>query len=69
MVSVPVEQLPHLNEIIKVKVSIPRTTANTHMFEEVNLAAMVIRHEPMMDDSLVGVALKFDQPLPLGLDA
>ena len=69
MVSIPVKSLPELNEKIHVRVSLPRSTPNTHMVEHVDAGARVVRHQPLVDDNFVGLAVRFEAPIDLGLFA
>lgn len=64
-VSAPVESLGKLGKKINISLRLPRATANTFMFEDVASHANVIRHQPLDDHALAGVALAFVKPLDL----
>lgn len=64
--SVPPQACP--GESIEVTLSVPRSTANTYMVEQLASPARVIRHEMLNDNSLVGLALQFLRPLELGIE-
>ena len=69
LLSVPIEYLPDVTKQVNISVSVPRATANTYMFEEFQSRATVTRHEPMIDDRLAGVAVRFDRVLEFNLQA
>ncbi|MBS3734739.1 MAG: PilZ domain-containing protein [Phycisphaerae bacterium] len=52
---------------VNVTVSLPRSTPNTYMLEEVAAGAVVVRQQPMVDEGAAGVALQFERPVELGL--
>ena len=66
---IPIKAVPRVSERVRVVLAIPRSTANTYMLEEVPCDARVVRHQPMEDNSLVGVALQFSPTLDLALEA
>ena len=68
LMAMPVETLPARNSVVRVNFSLPRSTLNTYMLEDVACKAEVIRHEPMKDESLAGVALKFTEPISLMIE-
>ena len=68
MLAIPVKVVPRLSERVKVVLALPRSTPNTYMVEEISLDALVIRHQPMEADDVVGVALQFQMPKDLGLE-
>ena len=68
LVAMPVETLPARDSMVRVNFSLPRSTPNTYMLEDVACKAKVIRHEPMKDDSMAGVALKFTEPVSLMIE-
>ena len=68
MLAIPVKVVPRLSERVKVVLALPRSTPNTYMVEEISLDALVIRHQPMEADDVVGVALQFQTPKDLGLE-
>lgn len=53
---------------VNVQFKLPRTTANTCMFEPVATSARVVRSEPL-DSGLFSIALEFLGPIELELDA
>ena len=68
MLTIPMDCLTGLTPDIKLTISLPRVTANTHMHEEVATEATVVRHEPMVNEDLAGVAVRFSAPLDLQLE-
>ena len=68
MLSLPVNSLPGLAKEMKVVFSVPRLTPNTRMFEQFECPATVVRHQPLTDDMLAGMAIRFTRPLDLGLE-
>ena len=64
----PVEKLPRIDQMTNVAFSVPRSTTCTYMLEDFSCEAKVVRHQPMLDDSMAGVALQFEVPQDLGLD-
>jgi c-di-GMP-binding flagellar brake protein YcgR len=65
---IPIKNVPRLSERVNVVLALPRSTANTYMVEEVACEARVVRHQPMEDDEVVGVALQFNPVQKLGLE-
>ncbi len=68
-VSIPIKPIPDISADVNVTFSVPRTTPNTYMLEEFASPASIIRHQPLVDESLAGLAIRFDRPLELGLEA
>jgi c-di-GMP-binding flagellar brake protein YcgR len=70
MLTIPIKNVsvPKVNERVRVVLALPRSTPNTFMIEEVTCEARVIRHQPMEDDDVVGVALQFSAAQNLGLE-
>ena len=68
MLAVPIKAVPHLSERVRVVLSVPRETPNTRMVEEVSCEARVVRHQPLEDNEVVGVALQFQPAQTLGLE-
>jgi c-di-GMP-binding flagellar brake protein YcgR len=68
MLAIPVKVVPRLSERVRVVLALPRSTPNTYMVEEISMDALVIRHQPMEADDVVGVALQFQVPKDLGLE-
>ena len=66
--SLPIESLPELKEMVRVRLSIPRSTPNTHMIEEFDTQATVLRHELLHDDRYAGMAIRFTKGVDLGLE-
>ncbi len=60
----PPEPLPTM---LSVKISLPRSTPNSFMYEEISTDAAIIRQSPAIDGRS-GVALRFTKPLPLDLE-
>jgi hypothetical protein len=60
--------VPRVNERVRVVLAVPRSTPNTYMLEEVSCEATVVRHQPLEDNSVVGVAIRFQPPQDLGLE-
>lgn len=69
VISIPVKSLPDIQKRVRVKISVPRLTANTRMQEEFISDATVIRHQPLLDDSCVGMVIRFTEPMDFGLYA
>lgn len=67
MFTVPITFLSNMPSNVKVSIAVPRTTANTHMLERVATEATIVRHEPMVDEEHVGIAVRFSTPLDLQL--
>ena len=65
---IPIKAVPRVSERVRVVLAIPRSTANTYMLEEVPVEARVVRHQPMEDNSVVGIALQFSPAQDLGLE-
>jgi c-di-GMP-binding flagellar brake protein YcgR len=65
---IPIARVPRVSERVKVVLSLPRSTPNTYMVEEVACEARVIRHQPMQADDVVGVGLQFTPVQNLGLE-
>lgn len=64
----PVEKLPRIDQMTNVAFAVPRSTTCTYMLEDFACGAKVVRHQPMLDDSMAGVALQFEESQDLGLD-
>ena len=64
----PIETIPKFGSELQVAFKLPRSTANTFMYEKVKCKAKVTRHQPLVDTDQAGVALKFSQPLELMLE-
>ena len=68
-VAVPLSwPLPACDEAVDVVFSLPRSTPNTYMLEEVRSTARVLRHQPLKNDRLAGLALQFAKPLDLAVE-
>lgn len=67
--SLPIEALPGCGCTVKLDLSVPRFTPNTYMLEDVTCQAKVLRHQPLVDETLAGAALQFDPPVNLALEA
>ena len=68
MLAIPMHTLVELAPSLHMTVSVPRATANTRMYEEVTSEATVVRHQPMVDENIVGIAVRFSAPLDLQLE-
>lgn len=70
-VVLPVEALPRAagQQALRVQISVPRTTTNTYMLEDFQARATVVRTEPLVNADQAGLALAFQAPLSLDLDA
>ena len=69
LVSLPLAEIPQRNTTTRVHVSLPRYTTNTFMLEDVERDGMVVRHAPLRDDRFAGVAVRFEEPVRLQLEA
>ena len=62
------EKVPDVGQEVSVRPGVPRDTANTFFLEQFAARAKVIRHDaPHEVGEGVGVALRFENPLPLDL--
>lgn len=68
MLAIPVGALNGLAPDVHLTISVPRVTVNTRMYERVDTEATVIRHQPMVDHDIAGVAVRFSAPLDLQLE-
>ena len=68
MLAVPIKAVPHVSEKVRVVLNVPRETPNTRMLEEFTCEARVVRHQPLEDNTVVGVALQFQPAQSLGLE-
>ena len=68
--TVPVGELPEgsLPETLTVRVSVPRSTSNSFMFEPFQAPAAIVRTEPLTDGRNIGVAVRFAEPVELDLE-
>ena len=57
--TIPINALPNFGAELNVCFSVPRSTPNTYMFEEVSCKAKVVRHQPLVDRDLAGMGLQF----------
>jgi hypothetical protein len=69
LLHVPVDSLPEVGAKIHVTISVPRATANTRMLEDFASPARVVRHVPADGENLAGLAVQFETPLDIMLDA
>ena len=69
LLTAPAKETIGLGQYVHVNVRLPRSTANTFMFENVSSDASILRHEPMKDHASVATAMKFTKPMKLGLEA
>ena len=66
-VSVPAEAIDRIQGRVNLTFSIPRSTENTYMLEDFACQADILRQQPLVDESLAGVAIAFTTPMNLGL--
>ncbi|MCY2928092.1 MAG: PilZ domain-containing protein, partial [Planctomycetota bacterium] len=66
---VPVSSRPEVGDRINVTISVPRTTPNSRMLEDFAAPARVVRHVPGGSADLSGIAIEFENPLDMMLDA
>lgn len=60
--------LPGVGARVHVGFSIPRSTPNTFLMEEFSSKAIVVRTEPAGGRRPARVALRFEQPMDLGIE-
>jgi len=65
---VPLKELPGCGAKVSVALAVPRTTENTYMLEEVDADAVVVRHQPMKDETVAGIGVEFQPPRDLMLE-
>ncbi len=68
LIQLPLEALPTFNSEVNLNFSVPRSTPNTYMLEECNCGGRVVRHQPMLEESEVCIAVEFSKPLDLVLE-
>ena len=68
-VAMPIEAIPARGSRVTIRLSVPRPAPEARTPEEFETRAVVVRHQPMQDSRLAGVAMLFDEPLPLRLEA
>jgi len=68
MFIMPIAFLASLPTTMDLSFALPRSTANTHMIEQVTTEATIVRQEPMTDEAQAGIAVRFTMPLDLQLD-
>lgn len=67
-VLVSLEMPCEAGQAVEVKISLPRTTPSTHMFEEFTSKARIIRHQPADGEKGSIVAMKFTDPLAFNIE-
>ncbi|MDP7162645.1 MAG: PilZ domain-containing protein [Phycisphaerae bacterium] len=67
--TVPVDVLHRLEKTVNVAFSVPGQATSNNQLEGFASNARIVRHEPMVDEDLAGVALQFARPMQLGLQA
>ena len=67
--TIPADTVPGLRQEVHTCVAVPRTTSNTHILEDFELDATVVRHHAMQDANLVAVALRFCSAADLNMEA
>ena len=68
LISVKADSLPALDGNVQARFSVPRSTPSTYMLEEFSSPARVVRRQPLVKPKLTGIALQFQQDVPLGLE-
>ena len=68
MLAIPMDGLTELPPSVRLTMSLPRVTDNTRMYERIDTEATVVRHQPMVDENIAGVAVRFSAPLALQLE-
>jgi len=63
-----VESLPPPQTPVTISFAVPRTTPNTYMLEDFSAQARILRHQPLVNESMAGVAVQFAKPINLGLE-
>lgn len=66
--AVPSKSVPRLDQKVAIVFSVPRSTPNTYMLEEFTGRARIVRHQPLLDNEQVGVAIQFLPAMSLGLE-
>jgi len=69
LLAVPAKALPARGSRVELVFSVPRSTPNTYMLEEFRSPARVVRHQPLKERGLTGLALQFAKPLDMVLEA
>ena len=64
----PGQAAPDVGAQVQVDFSVPRSTPNTFLMEEFSSKAIVVRTEPGGGRRPVRVALRFEQPMDLGIE-
>ncbi|MGC9453535.1 MAG: PilZ domain-containing protein [Phycisphaerae bacterium] len=68
LLALPLKDLPEAGRKLKVKLSLPRSTASTHMVEKVRCEGLIKRHQPLTDDRYAAVAVEFVEPVNLQIE-
>jgi len=68
LVPIPPEEVPACGTEVSIRLSVPRSTPNTHMLEEFSCRGRILRHQPLASDRLAGVAMQFVKPQELSLE-
>lgn len=68
LITMPIEILPAVSRRVDITLSVPRSTPNTRMVEKIATAATVLRHEPMVDDRLAGMAVRFEREVDFAFE-
>jgi hypothetical protein len=68
LVSMPVRTVPRCGSKIQVQLSLPRSTPNSFLLEDVAAPAVILRHQPLRDDAFAAVAIRFQKPLQLDIE-
>ncbi|MCY2924607.1 MAG: PilZ domain-containing protein [Planctomycetota bacterium] len=69
LLHVPVTVLPEIGSRINVTISIPRATKNSRLLEDFAAPARVVRHASADEAHLSEMAIEFENPLHLMLEA
>ena len=62
---VPIKALPPCQTPVQVKLTLPRPAGTRGAARDITTAGRIVRHQALQDDRSVGMAIEFDQPLPL----
>lgn len=68
-VEVSLSYLPDLPREVQAELSVPRSTPNTFLLEPFASPAGIVRHQPLKNAAVAGIAIAFQRPLRLHLEA
>lgn len=69
LLHVPVASLPEVGDRVNVTISIPRARGNHRALEDFAGHARVVRHAPVDGQAVSAMAIEFENPLDLSLNA